>query len=143
MTKTRAVPILSLILIVSLASVCNKVEDMADLVLVDGIIWTGESAQPWAEALAVKGSLIQKVGSSREIRKYTGKRTEVIELRGGLVLPGFIDSHTHFLDGGFSLLSLELRDAASREEFIGRIEATGTINSSGPWNCRSANGSIR
>jgi predicted amidohydrolase YtcJ len=122
-----------LILIVSLASVCNKMEDIADLVFVDGIIWTGESAQPWAEALAVKGSLIQKVGSSREIRKYSGKKTEVVELSGGLVLPGLIDSHTHFLDGGFSLLSLELRDAESREEFIGRIGAYARKLGKGEW----------
>jgi predicted amidohydrolase YtcJ len=133
MTKSRAVSILGLLLFLSLAAACVRVEDMADLALVDGVIWTGESDQPWAEALAVDGNLIQKVGSNREIRKSIGKKTEVLQLGGGLVLPGFIDSHTHFLDGGFSLLSLELRDARSREEFVARIEAYAGQLGKGEW----------
>jgi predicted amidohydrolase YtcJ len=133
MTRKRASSILGLLLILSLALVCNKVEDMADLALVNGVIWTGESAQPWAEALAVDGNLIRKVGSNREVRKSIGKKTEVVELGGGLVLPGFIDGHTHFLDGGFSLLSLELRDAGSREEFVARIAAAARKLGKGEW----------
>ncbi len=133
MTRTRAVSILGLILILGVALVCNKAGNMADLVLVNGIIWTGESDQPWAEALAVDGNRIQKVGSNREVRKFIGKKTEVVELGGRLVLPGFIDSHTHFLDGGFSLLSLELRDTGSREEFVARIAAAARKLGKGEW----------
>ncbi len=95
---------------------------MADLVLINGTVHTVNPDQPWAEALAVKGEKISAVGSSQDIKEMIGSSTEVIDLRGDLLLPGFIDSHTHFLDGGFSLLSVSLREAKSREEFVARIK---------------------
>ncbi len=74
---------------------------MADLALVNGSIWTLNSSQPWAEAVAVRGEKIMRVGSTAEIRKMAGVKTEVVDLKGAFVLPGFIDSHTHFLDWRF------------------------------------------
>lgn len=112
---------------------CTAAREMADLTLIGGTIWTGESARPWAQAVAVKGDRIMAVGSSREIRRLVGSRTRVIHLRENLVLPGFIDSHTHFLDGGFSLLRLQLRDAASREEFISRVGRKARELPKGEW----------
>ncbi|MDH5704760.1 MAG: amidohydrolase [Candidatus Aminicenantes bacterium] len=107
--------------------------EMADLVLLNGTVWTVNPSQPWAEAVAVKGGRILEVGSSRTIKKLAGTRTEVVDLKGDLVLPGFIDSHTHFLDGGFSLLSIRLRDARSREDFISRIRDKAKKMEKGEW----------
>lgn len=96
---------------------------MADLVLVNGTVWTANSAQPWAEAVAIDGDRILRVGRTSDIKRLVGKKTKVIDLKGALALPGFIDSHTHFLKGGFALSSIQLRDVTSREQFVQRVEA--------------------
>ncbi len=106
---------------------------MADLVLLNGSVWTVNPDQPWAEAVAIKEGKIMKTGSTAEIKKTVGNQTHVIDLDGDLVLPGFIDSHTHFLDGGFSLLSIQLREVKSREEFVTRIKEKVTEMERGEW----------
>ncbi len=106
---------------------------MADLVLLKGKIWTGNSGAPWVEAVAIRGDKIFKVGTSHEIRKLAGPCTAVMDLEGGLVLPGFIDSHTHFLSGGFSLSSVQLRGAKNREEFTALIAAKARELGKGEW----------
>lgn len=106
---------------------------IADLVLLNGSIWTVNPDQPWAEAISVKDEIILDVGRTDTIKKMIGDKTQIIDLKGALVLPGFIDSHTHFLDGGFALSSIQLREAGSREEFISRIEErTGELDK-GVW----------
>lgn len=117
----RFVIILILFFSLALVSQTNSRREMADLVLLNGTVWTVNPDQPWAEAVALKGDKILEASSSEEIKGMIGDNTQVIDLKGDLVLPGFIDSHTHFLNGGFSLLSIRLRDAESREEFITRI----------------------
>jgi len=117
----RFVIILILFFSLALVSQTNSRREMADLVLLNGTVWTVNPDQPWAEAVALKGDKILEASSSEEIKGMIGDNTQVIDLKGDLVLPGFIDSHTHFLDGGFSLLSIRLRDVESREEFITRI----------------------
>lgn len=112
---------------------CVRTKEMADLVLINGVVWTGEEALPWAEAVAVQGERILTVGKSREIKSLAGKKTRVLDLAGSLVLPGFIDSHTHFLDGGFSLLSISLREAKSKAEFIARIKEKAEELGKGNW----------
>ncbi len=114
-------------------SACAKVGEMADLAVLNGAVWTGEDSRPWAEAVAVKGDKIVLVGQSKDVRKLVGENTRVIDLKGDMVLPGFIDSHTHFLNGGFSLLSIRLREAKSRQEFISRIEEKAKQLSKGEW----------
>jgi predicted amidohydrolase YtcJ len=74
-----------------------------------------------AEAVAIKAGFVQAVGTNREIRALKGRGTEQVRLDGRMVAPGFVDSHTHFISGGFQLSSVDLRDAESREEFGSRI----------------------
>ncbi len=106
---------------------------MADLILINGKVWTGNPDGPWAEAVAVAGGRIAGVGSSAAVSALAGGGTEIVDLNGGLVLPGFTDSHTHFLNGGFALRSLNLRDARSRTEFVGRIAAKAAEAAAGEW----------
>jgi len=106
---------------------------MADLILVNGRVWTVNPAQPWAEAVAIEGDRILRVGRTAEIKKLAGKKTGVIDLKGALALPGFIDSHTHFLEGGFSLSSIQLRDVTSREQFVKRVEEKARGLRKGEW----------
>ncbi len=100
---------------------CSSPEIPADLILIGGTVWTGVPGEQVAEALAVKAGFIQVVGTNREVRALKGRGTEVVRLRGRMVVPGFIDSHTHFIPGGFQLSSVDLRSADSREEFGRRM----------------------
>lgn len=103
------------------------------LAVVNARIWTGDPAQPWAEAMAVSNEHISAVGSSDEIREHLTGRAEVIDAQGAMIVPGFIDSHVHFTDGGLALTSVQLRDAPTREEFIARIAAYAKSIPNGEW----------
>ena len=105
----------------------------ADLALVGGKIWTGDPERPWAEALAAGGGRIVEVGATDAIRRLAGRETEVIDLGGALVLPGFTDAHTHFLAGGLALRQVDLRGAKGREELTARIAARAGDLGAGRW----------
>jgi predicted amidohydrolase YtcJ len=100
--------------------------------IINANIWTGDPEQPWAEALAARGDQIVLVGSTADIRKAAGA-LQPVDAGGRLVLPGFIDSHVHFIDGGFRLASVQLRDARTREEFVARIKAFAGTLPPGSW----------
>jgi predicted amidohydrolase YtcJ len=82
--------------------------------------------------LAVSGDRIAHVGGSDEIRKLAGS-AKVVDAGGRLIVPGFIDTHVHFLDGGFRLASVQLRDAKTRDEFVNRIAAFAATIPPGTW----------
>lgn len=107
--------------------------EVADMILCDATVWTVNPAQPSAEALAIKGNKILKVGSTSEMESVTGDTTEVINLQGSFILPGFIDCHTHFLDGGFSLSDVQLREVNSPEDFAERIREKAEEIGDGAW----------
>ncbi len=93
----------------------------ADLILVNARVWTGWEERPEAEALAVRDDRIAAVGSETEVRRLAGPATRVEDLGGRRVVPGFNDSHTHFIDGGYYLQGVDLRDAASEREMAARV----------------------
>jgi predicted amidohydrolase YtcJ len=95
--------------------------DVADLVFRGGVVWTGVTGADLAESLAVTDGRVTAVGSDAELDALVGPETEVVELEGRALVPGFIDAHTHFISGGFQLSSVDLRDAATPEEFARRI----------------------
>ena len=105
----------------------------ASLVLLNGKIWTVNDAQPRAEAVACLGSRIVAVGSNGDIRKWIGPSTEVIDVGGRLVLPGFNDAHVHFFSGGENLAGVQLRDAKSEAEFRRRIAEFAAKQPAGRW----------
>lgn len=94
----------------------------ADFVFLNGKVWTVDASKPQAEAVAVSGSRILAVGSNKEMGGFRGASTNVIDLKGRLMLPGFIDNHTHFSSGGFQLQNVDLRNARNEEEFARRIK---------------------
>jgi predicted amidohydrolase YtcJ len=102
------------------------------LAVVNARVWTGDSALPWAEALAVSGDKLAAVGTNADVRKVAGSVTP-IDAGGRLVLPGFIDTHVHFLLGGLRLASVQLRDARTRDQFVSRIKAFAATVPAGTW----------
>lgn len=105
----------------------------ADLVLLNGKVWTVDRARPQAQAVAVWHGRILAVGSNDEIRQFIGDGTQIVDLQGKLVLPGFIDNHTHFLSGGFWLGEVKLKDAKNEEEFGRRLAAKSRELPPGAW----------
>ncbi|HEV3486441.1 MAG TPA: amidohydrolase family protein, partial [Vicinamibacterales bacterium] len=103
------------------------------LAVVNARVWTGDSSRPWADAVAAAGDRIVAVGSSAEVRKLATAATRVIDARGMMLVPGFIDTHVHFLAGGFGLASVQLRDAKTPGEFVARIKAYAATLPPGAW----------
>ena len=116
---------------------CSKGEAPGDvpvsLAVVNARVWTGNPQRPWADAIAARGDTIAAVGSSAEVKKAAGEGARVIDAHGALVVPGFNDSHIHFVDGGFRLSSVQLRDAGTPEKFISRIKEYAATVKPGTW----------
>jgi hypothetical protein len=106
----------------------------ADLVLLNARVWTAEPSQPWAEAVAVRGNRIVAVGKNAEVRKLIAQsRTRLLDLRGKLVVPGFIDNHVHFTSAGRLLLGLNLLDVNDEENFRQRVAEAAARLPAGAW----------
>lgn len=101
------------------------------LAIVNARIWTGDDAQPWAQALVTDGETLALVGSDEDARKANA--AQVVDAGGRLIVPGFTDAHTHFREGGFGLSSVQLRDARTRDEFVARIKAFAATVPAGTW----------
>jgi len=112
---------------------CHNAKQPADMIITNAKIWTGNAKQPIAEAMAVSGDTIVAVGSMREVLKHSTGEGTVIDLGGRFVVPGFIDSHVHLLQGGSNLASVQLRDASTPGEFIKRIKEYAALQKPGTW----------
>ena len=105
----------------------------ADLIITNAKIWTVDKVHPQAEALAVLGERIVAVGSAAEVDAWHGPQTKVLDAQGRLLLPGFNDAHVHFVDGGDHLQAVQLKDAASPQEFAERIAQRVKKTPKGEW----------
>ena len=105
----------------------------ADRIFVNGRVWTGETGRPLVEALAVRGTTVLAVGTSTDIRKHSAKATDVVDLRGRFVAPGFIDSHLHLLGGSLSLEELRLDDVFAFGALAERIRDWAAAHPDAHW----------
>ncbi|MEM2184501.1 MAG: amidohydrolase [Candidatus Methanomethylicia archaeon] len=105
----------------------------ADLVLVNGKIYSMNDNNDVYEALAVKDGKIVFTGSSRDVKGFIGDKTLVIDLNGKTVLPGFIDTHIHFVGVGLSIMMIDLRDVKSIGEFKDKVEKVVKEVGEGKW----------
>jgi predicted amidohydrolase YtcJ len=122
------------VLILFLLSACSFASAKeATMILVNGKVWTVNPVQPVAQAVALDGNTILAVGSNDEIRSLAGADTQVLDLKGRLLLPGFNDAHVHFIPGGESLIAVQLRDSTSQSEFRDRIARYAKTLSAGAW----------
>ncbi|HET7459334.1 MAG TPA: amidohydrolase [Gemmatimonadaceae bacterium] len=108
-------------------------ETAVTLAVVNARIWTGDARRPWADAVAVRGDRFELVGSSAAVKKMVGPGTRVVDAGGRMLVPGFVDAHVHFIDGGFRLASVQLRDARTPAEFTARIGAFAATVPKGTW----------
>jgi predicted amidohydrolase YtcJ len=125
----------SLVLLALFLGACQAEaqQEAATLVVTDARVWTGDPDSPWAEAVASNGETIVAVGSEADIEPYIGPDTEVISVPGSMLVPGMIDTHVHFVTGGSGLAAVQLRDAATPEEFVERIGAFAETLEPGEW----------
>ena len=99
----------------------GDVATSADLVLIGGKVLTMNPSQPCAEAIAVKGDRIVKVGTNEKINQLIRKNTKVIHLKGKTVVPGFIDTHIHVAYFGRLLTWVDLEDVGTIKEMQNRL----------------------
>ena len=105
----------------------------ADLVLLNGKIVTVDDTKPLAQALAVSGDRIIFVGNTEEVKKFISKSTQVIDLKGKLVIPGIIESHGHFQSLGNSLIKLDLTKVKNWDEIITMVAEAVKKAKPGEW----------
>src|SRR5213083_3256037 len=106
----------------------------ADVIVSGGMVWTGlSSGAPQRGAVALADGKILAIGDDSAVGRYAGPKTQWIQANEGLVLPGFTDGHTHFIDGGFQLASVDLRDAATPQELIRRVREYAKALKPGEW----------
>ena len=111
----------------------------ADVIFIHANIYTGVPADtPFssilrAEAMALRGDRIQAVGKAVDIQKLKGPQTQVVDLSGHFVMPGFNDAHLHLADGGFTKLSVDMTGAKSLEEFRTRLQKKVDEAKAGDW----------
>ena len=103
------------------------------LALVHARIWTGDSARPWAEAVAIRGDRVLAVGSQSEVLEAAGPEASTQDLDGRFLAPGFMDSHTHFRGAGVLLLGVNLLDVSDDVGLRRRVREAGGRLPAGSW----------
>ncbi|MDH5345647.1 MAG: amidohydrolase family protein, partial [Gammaproteobacteria bacterium] len=119
--------------VISVASASTAVAQHADLVVRNGKIWTVDRENPRAEAAASLNGRLVYVGSDGGVAAYIGPDTEVIDLDGAFVTPGFYDNHVHFEGTGRLLYGLNLLDVSDEDAFIERVRAVHERYAPGTW----------
>ncbi len=104
-----------------------------DLIVINGHVYQANGTDELAEAVAVRGNKIVRVGSNREIQRLSRAQTTVIDAEGGAVLPGFNDAHAHLLNGGLSLDQVDLSDATSLEAVKETLRAWADAHPEREW----------
>lgn len=125
--------ILAAALLLALTACGQAEKEAADRVFTNGAIWTGMADGVDAQAVALKDGRILAVGTDREMAAYVGPETEQVDLGGTFVVPGLVDNHVHFNGGSFLLKQVQLRDAATRDEFIRRLADAAKNTPEGEW----------
>ena len=120
-----------LILLVGIG--CNSDKDAADTVILNGKIYTVDDQNTVAEAVALDDGKIRAVGARDEVEKYIGNSTEVIDIEGGIVYPGFIEGHAHIMGIGANKLNVDLMETKSYSELIQAVKERASNTPKGEW----------
>ncbi len=120
---------LALALVAALRAGEEAIPPRADMIFVNGRVWTGDPAKPAVQAIAVRGNRILKVGSDLEVARHSGPGTQLTDFDGKWVYPGFIDSHIHFLVRD----ELDLSAFESADEIQKAIAGWAKAHPENPW----------
>ncbi|MGZ5349222.1 MAG: amidohydrolase [Actinomycetota bacterium] len=108
-------------------------KERADLIFVNGAVYTVDAARSWAQAVAVRGGRIVAVGTDARVRELAGPRTEAVDLAGRMLVPGFQDAHVHPVGGGVDMQQCDLHDLSTAEEYLRAIGEYAASNPDVPW----------
>ena len=111
----------------------NRAVRSADLVLINGAVYTGDDKQRTAEAVAIRGDRIVYVGTNAGAKRLVGKNTKLMDVEGRAVLPGFTDAHHHLSGVGFRELNLNLEGTTSLDDFLAKVKARVDLAKPGEW----------
>jgi hypothetical protein len=117
----------------SLFSFSVLASEAADVIYINAKIWTADSSNPTAQAIAIGNNKILAVGSNEEITGFKTDATKIVDLHNKRVTPGFIDNHTHFADTSGLLSAVQLRDVTSKRQFVDRIKNYAAGMQPGEW----------
>ncbi|XP_011020404.1 PREDICTED: uncharacterized protein LOC105122806 isoform X1 [Populus euphratica] len=105
----------------------------ADLIVKNAVIFTSDASMPVADSMAIQNGRILRVGNYSSLQDLVGGGTKELNVEGKVLVPGFIDSHVHFISGGLQMGRVELRGVNQKEEFVRRVkEAAGNVKQ-GSW----------
>ncbi len=108
-------------------------DQIADLVLRNGVVATVAEAQPEAQAVAIRGPWIVAVGSDDDVEAWIGPKTEVLDLAGRRAIPGFVEGHGHFLSLGHAKTILDLTKAQAWNEIVAMVAEAAERAEPGEW----------
>lgn len=112
---------------------CGKKQVPADMIISGGTIYTVDDSKPTVEAVAVLSGKIVFAGSAAEVEKYKGEQTQMIDLQGQTMTPGFIESHGHIMGLGYNELNIDLMDTKSWDEIVARVQEAVGKAKPGEW----------
>jgi predicted amidohydrolase YtcJ len=107
--------------------------EYADLVLVGGEVYTVDAVGRWANAIAVRDGRIAAVGTDADVREWIGPQTEMVDLHGRMVLPGFQDAHIHAPTGGLNRLRCDLSEVHTLDDYRAIIRSYADAHPDTPW----------
>ncbi|XP_004514888.1 protein LONG AFTER FAR-RED 3 isoform X2 [Cicer arietinum] len=111
----------------------SSIELVADLIIKNGVIYTSDESLPFAQSMAVANGRVLRIGNHSFVQEVAGYGTQVLDLEGKVVVPGFIDSHVHFISGGLQMMQVQLRGVNEKEEVIRKIKDAVQSTKPGSW----------
>ncbi len=116
-----------------LLSCSSEPDNPADTLIINGNIYTVNSSQPMAQAVAVKADTIMAVGSTEELMQLQGPQTKIIDLQGKTMTPGLIESHAHIMGMGYNQLNVDLMYVQSYDELVNMVSEAAEGMPPGTW----------
>ncbi|HKY98883.1 MAG TPA: amidohydrolase family protein, partial [Gemmatimonadaceae bacterium] len=135
--QISSIPRIAAIVLAAVAATSSyshaQTQPKADLIVVNGNVYTVDDARPRASAFAVRSGKIVFVGSDREARFLAGSATKVIDAGGRTVIPGMVDAHAHLLGLGNSLRNIQLAGSKTYDEVIAKVIERAKTAKPGEW----------
>ncbi len=121
------------IVLALISAVTLRAAEPADILFLNGNVYTVNQRQPHAEAIGVKGERVTFVGSNADAQQFRGDSTRVIDLAGKTVVPGFTDSHCHIFGIGEREMNLNLEGTTTLKDFLAKVGERVAQTEHGKW----------